>query len=131
MAQIAITTLLEGPRNAVFHVAIFGDGSGDLSDETIVDPALFDPAMGATPTLRIAKLWYDLAGFDARLSFDYLASDTAIWSMSPGQPAQLDFTCLGGLADRSDTDGSGKLLLTTSGLNLGDFGTFVVWTTKT
>lgn len=125
---VAITKILDGGRNAVFHVTITGDELGDLSDEILIDPATsFDPAMEPKPALSIDALWYDLTGFNARLEFDYLASDTPVWSMSGGQPAQLDFCCFGGLKDRSNAlDGLGKLKISTSGLGVGDVGTIVI-----
>lgn len=132
MTQATITKLLDGPRNAVYHVSILADGSGDLGDEILIDPATsFNPALPAVPGLRIAQLWYDLSGFNAILEFDYLVSDTPIWSMSGGQANHVDFSCFGGLADRSnELDGSGKLKLSTSGLDTGDFGTLIVYATK-
>lgn len=127
MAQIRITKLHDGPRNATYHVALAGDGTGDLTDQTVIDPAAFDPPMPSVPALRINLLWYDLTGFDARLEYDYLTSDTPIWSMSGGTANQLDFACFGGLSDRSvELDGSGKIMLTTSGLGSGDFGTIII-----
>ena len=54
MAQIAITKLQDGPRNAVFHIVFSGDGSGDLTDEVVIDPATsFDPALPSTPATPI------------------------------------------------------------------------------
>ena len=129
MAQVTVTTLAAGPRNAIFHVWVEGDGTGDVAGEAIVDPATsFDPPRDATPTFRLYKVWYDLAGFNAALKFDYLTSDTPVLSMSGGQGSQLDFHEFGGLYDRSNPlDGTGKLELTTSGLGSGDFGSFVVY----
>ena len=128
MAQVAITRILDGARNAVFYVSIVGDATGDLTDEILIDPATsFDPALPAAPGMTVEQLWYDLSGFDARLEFDYLASDTPVWSMSGGQAFHADFCCFGGLKDRSNPlDGRGKLKLTTSGLADGDFGTLIV-----
>lgn len=128
MAQIAITNLVDGLRNAVVHVSIMGDGSGDLVDEIIVDPATsFELPLPAVPALRIDKLWYDLSGFNAFLEYDYLSSDTPVWSMSSGQGVELCFERFGGLTDYSnELNGSGKLKLTTSGLILGGFGTIVL-----
>lgn len=128
MAQYTITKLADGPRNAVFHVSFTGDGGGELTDLVLVDPtSSFDPTLPGTPTLTIDKLWYDLTGFNAVLEFDYLTSDTPVWSMSGGQANYMDFCHFGGMKDRSDAlDGLGKLKLTTSGLGAGDFGTLVV-----
>jgi hypothetical protein len=128
MSQIAVTKILDGPRNAVFHVSIVGDAVGDLTDETIIDPATsFDPAYPAKPGMSIDGLWYDLTGFDAWIEFDYLVSDTPAWSMSGGQAVNLDFCPFGGIKDRSNAmDGTGKLTVSTNGLAAGDRGTFIV-----
>lgn len=132
MTQVTITNILDGPRNAVFHVSLLGDGSGDVTDEVLIDPASsFNPALKDAPTITIEKLWYDFSGFNARLEFDYLVSDTPAWSMSGNQAIQLDFSCFGGIKDRSnELDGSGKLMLTTSGLGVGDFGTLIIHVRK-
>ena len=132
MAQITITRLNDGPRNAIFHVALQGDGTGDLVDAVLIDPATsFDVPLPPVPALRIERLMYDLTGFDAMLEFDYLASDTPIWTMTGDGGTEFDFSHFGGLTDRSpDLDGSGKLLLTTSGLDLGSLGTLIVMANK-
>jgi hypothetical protein len=133
MAQIAITRLADGPRNAIYHIALQGDGTGDLVDVAVIDPATdFDPPLPAVPSLRIARLIYDLTGFDAYLEFDYLATDTPIWTMTGNNGgSDLDFCSFGGLSDRSlELDGSGKLLLSTSGLGLGDRGSIIIMAKK-
>lgn len=128
MAQIKVTKMHDGPRNAVFHVALAGDGTGDLVDEVLIDPATdFDPPLPPVPALRIDALKYDLTGFDAKLEYDYLASDTPIWTMTGDAPVEFDFREIGGLTDRSlELDGSGKLLLTTAGLGSGAQGTVII-----
>jgi len=128
MTQYTITKLQDGPRNAVFHISFVADGMGDLTDEVLIDPATsFDPAYPNSPTITIDKLWYDFTGFDARLEFDYLTGDTPVWSMSGFQANYVDFSHFGGLKDRSNPlDGQGKLKITTSDLELGDFGTLVI-----
>ena len=128
MAQIGITKILDGPRNAVFHVAIEGDGTGDETDFVLIDPATsFDPAMPAEPGLTLDHLWYDLSGFSAKLEFDYLASDELVWSMSGDQYGDVDLSCFGGLKDRSPVlDGLGKLKITTRGLAANETGVIVI-----
>lgn len=131
MAQIAITKLNDGPRNAVFHIVFSGDGSGDLSDEVVIDPATsFDPALPSVPSLTISRLKYDLSGFDAWIEFDYLVSDELIWSMTGDQYVDVDLTQFGGLRDRSPSGGLGKLKLSTSGLGMNEHGTLIVWVRK-
>ena len=127
---ITVTKMADGPRNAVYHVSIVGDGSGELTDQVIIDPAEFDPAFPALPTLSVRQLWYDLSGFLVRMEYDYLASDTPVWTMSENGAACMDFTFMGGIADRSASDGNGKLKITTVGLGTGDYGTFIVAATK-
>lgn len=132
MAQLGITKIVDGQRNAVFHVSFVGTGAGELTDEVLIDPATsFDPALPADPAMTIEKIWYDLTGFSAELEFDYLASDTPVWSMSESQPFCVDFCSFGGLKDRSNPDsGLGKLKITTTGLGDGDFGTLIVQVKK-
>jgi hypothetical protein len=126
VAQITITRLNDGPRNAIFHVVVVGDGSGDLVDATLIDPATsFEEPMPAQPALRIVGLHYDLSGFIGLLEYDYLMSDTPIWTMTPGAGG-FDFTRFAGLTDRSLSDGSGKIMLSTYGLGVGDYGTVVI-----
>lgn len=126
---VAITKLLDGPKNAAFHVFIKSDGvSADLTDEIIIDPASsFDPNLSQKPNMTVTEIYYDLSGFDAYIEFDYLLSDTPLWVMSGDQYAEAEFDCVGGLKDRSnELDGTGKLQLTTSGLTGGKFGTIII-----
>lgn len=126
---VTITKLMDGVKNAAFHIFIKSDGaSADLTDEVIIDPATsFNPGLGNSPVMTIDEIYYDLAGFDAYLEFDYLLSDTAVWVMSGGQYAEVEFDCVGGIKDRSNAlDGTGKLQITTSGLAAGKFGSIIV-----
>ena len=128
MAQLTVTKIHDGARNAVYHVFIKGDGTGDLSDEVIVDPATdFDPAYPAKPTLTLDDLHYDLTGFDGSLSFNELVTGTPLWAMSGGQFAHVCLGDFGGLKDRSSPmDANGKLMLSTTGLGAGDKGVIVL-----
>lgn len=128
---IKVTQLLDGPRNATIHVSIVGDATGELVDAVLIDPADLTPPLPPVPALRIYGLVYDLTGFDAKLEYDYLASDTPVWTITGDGAGQLDFSAFGGLTDRSpELDGSGKLLLTTSGLMAGGFGSMVITVKK-
>jgi hypothetical protein len=128
MAQYAITKIMDGPRNGVFHIAFKGDGGGDLTDVVLIDPATdFDPALPAVPGLTIDRLWYDLTGFDAVLEWDYLLTDTQVWSMTGDQFVDMDLSHIGGLKDRSNPlDGLGKLKISTRGLGANETGVLVI-----
>lgn len=128
--DLTITKIMEGERHAVFHISIASDGArGELTDALLIDPAVdLSPALNAKPSLTIEHLWYDLSGFDARLEFDYMLSDTPVWTLSAGNGVHMDFTPFGGLKDRSNVlDGTGKLMITTNGLTAaGDNGTIII-----
>lgn len=128
MAQLSVTTILDGPKWSVVQVNIRGNGEeGDLDSEVIVDPATFASPLANKPTLTISRLWYDLSGFDGVLSFEYLADDTMAWSMTGDQPTDMCFDDFGGIKDRSNTlDGTGRLMLTTRGLGIGETGTIIL-----
>jgi len=128
---ITITKLMDGPRNAVFHVYIKGDGvSEDITDGVLVDPTQsFDPSQKSIPSITVEKILYNLVGFDAKLEFDYLVSDTPLWALSGGQENKVCFKDWGGLKDRSAIDGSGKLMVSTSGL-IDGFGTMLIHVRK-
>jgi hypothetical protein len=127
---VTVTKLQDGERHAIFHVFIKSDGSsGDMVDQVIIDPAIdFDPALPLKPCMTVCELWYDLSGFDARLDFSYLTSDTPAWTLSAGNGVHMDFTPFAGLKDRSGSlDGTGKLMVSTNGLTAaGDNGTIVI-----
>lgn len=132
MAQVVITKLLDGAKTAIFHVFLESNGSGELSDSVLIDPETsFDPALDAKPTLTVERLEYSLSGFDAKLEFDYLLSDTPVWAMLGGTDTKKDFCKAGGIRDRSNSlDGLGKLKITTSGFGAGDFGSIIVQVRK-
>jgi len=131
MANTAnITKIVDGDRIAVFHVFIRGDGaSGDFNKQVLIDPATdLNPSPGGKPSLTIMELWTSLSGFSAILEFDYLTEETGAWSIPADHSEQMCFDGFGGIKDRSNVlDGTGKLLLTTSGLlATSDCGTIVI-----
>jgi hypothetical protein len=115
---VKITKELDGERFLVLRVYIKSDGvSGDLSGFTLMDPtATLNPAKPAKPFGTIEEIWSDLDGFNMRLDFDDLI-DPPAWTISQGAGPYVDFRSIGGIADRSGPDGTGKLLLSTFGLD--------------
>lgn len=125
MSSVIVTPLINGERNVVLHVYIKGDGLGDVEDYELADPADYGMT-GEDRFFTIDKIQSGLSGFSATLKFEYLASDTLIWAI-PEFHSDYDFTCHGGLKDRSSVlDGTGKILISTSGLANGDHGSFVI-----
>lgn len=126
---VDITKIIDGEKWAIFHVYVRGDGAtGDVSKQVIIDPALICPKQKRKPMFSITEIWSSLSGFDARIEFDYLNDETGMWAIPRGNPSHMCFDSFGGLKDRSPTlDGSGKLMLSTSGLLSADCcGTVII-----
>lgn len=120
------TTLVEGPKKIVVHFYLESDGTGELTDFV-----LFDPANDLNPPIADAKMtvtqvWHSLAWFDMLLKFGEISSDSK-WVVARDGANYHDFRYFGGLKDRSAIDPSGKLLITTRDFaTQGAFGTLVV-----
>lgn len=128
--NVTITKLEDGARFAIFHVFMQSDGaSGELVKSVVIDPLLdFVPPKARKPSMSIERLWYDISGFTARLEFDYLTDETPVWTCSPANGTHMDFSHFGGLKDRSGAqDGSGKLMISTSGFTEAtDSGSIII-----
>ena len=125
---VKITKLNDGPRHVVLHVYVKHDGiSPDLIALPILDPTSgISPAQAAEPAFTLEQIWFDLDGFNMRLDFDDVV-DPPAWTISESAGNYVDFSCFGGIADRSGLDGTGKLLLSTSGFDAANKqGTLVI-----
>ena len=128
---VAVTKLLEGPRHVILHLYFKSDGiSGDLNKFVLIDPHSDDliKQLDSKPSFVVEEIVYDFAGFDASLQFDSgLINDNYIWVLPEGSSERVDFRPFGGFKDRSGTDGSGKLTITTFGLlSIGDQGSMIL-----
>lgn len=122
------TVLINGPRTALVHYYIASDGvSNDLQSAVILEPAdLFGEGADVAPVYTINQIWKEFSGFDALLSFDG-GDQMEAWVLSQNSDNHIDFRCFGGLKDQSTTDATGKLLLSTNGLNMPNAkGTMIV-----
>jgi len=114
---VTIQTELEAERHVIVRVYVKGDGSSpDLSGVTIVDPTQLLNPLPAKPVFTIEEIWFDLDGFGVRLDFDDL-EDHPAWTLSKQSSDYICFVSMGGIVDRSGLDGTGKLLLSTIGLD--------------
>ena len=125
---VTVTKLLDGPRNVIHHVYIKSDGtSGDLDSVVIVDPVVL--GMTGEAVFTLDDVTWGFNGFSASLMFDvFPGDDTLIWVLPVNAGNYVDFKKYGGLRDRSNSlDGTGKLLLSTTGLqDVGDEGSLVI-----
>lgn len=126
MAQLTITKILDGTGRVVLHAYIIGDGSGELTNATLADPATLVPPVGHKPCFSILEVDYEFSGFDVRLSYDS-TPDVPVWNLAGASSSNhIDFRHMGGLVDRGGIDGTGKLLLSTKGLINGEHGSMVI-----
>ncbi len=131
--KINITKLMDGPKQAIFHVYIENDGaSGEIVDQVIVNPVTLVPTMKGVPSLTLEKTLHSFAGFDVKLEFESLVNDTPIWVLAERGENHTCFKGFSGLKDRSSAlDGSGKLMFTTVGFtSAGDMGSFIIQVRK-
>lgn len=125
MSTVKVTELFRGPKKVTLHVYIKGDGSGDLTDEVIADPADFGMT-GENRFFTIRGIQSSMVGFFSTLKCEYLASDSLMWVLSEFESC-VDFMDYGGLKDFSNPlDGTGKILLSTKNLGEGDEGSFIL-----
>jgi len=116
--MLTTTTLLDGPEHAIIHIYMRSDGV-ELVDEILLDPAELNPPCAR---LAVEQILYDFAGYDARIAFGSgLVEQTLIWVLPEGSGSGYrDFKPFGNFVDRSGLDGTGKLLITTTGFQAQD-----------
>lgn len=128
--------LLDGPKNAILQVYLESDGvQSELSNFVLIDPTVdfADSATSAPNTIKLAvrQVWYNLSWFDALLSFENTPANIPSWVLPRDSANYADFRYFGGLKDMSNLDGTGRLLLSTSGFQpAGMIGSLVIEVAK-
>lgn len=126
MATVTRTIVNEGPTKLIIQVVIEGDNAGDLVNYSLLDATLdFTPTIPVGTTLAIMQMWGSTSWFDVLFSFGGVVP-TKAWVFSRDSSNYHDFRGFAGLKDLSDEDPNGQLLITTSGLDVGMVGTFVI-----
>lgn len=123
---VAIRKIVDGPRNVVIHVYLASDGSsGELTDQVLIDPVV-DLGLTVGERMSIECITSSMSGFHARVEFDTgLVDDKMIWVITE-HDSIAKFEDIGGLRDKSGSDGTGKLQITTTGFtSLGDEGSII------
>lgn len=123
---VTITKILGGPTLFVYHVFIKSDGSaGELEKQVLIDPV--DLGLSSDERFVVEEIVYGFTGFNAIVEFDAgLVESKMIWVLPEGTFSH-DFRPFSGLKDRSGLDGTGKLTLTTVGLDYtGDQGSMLI-----
>lgn len=112
---VEIKTLLNGPRNIVLSIYLKSDGaSGELVDEILFTPA--EAGLKTSDRMSIQRIMYNFAGFDAVISFDAGGVDPNWkWVLSEGTNHPVDFDKFVDIKDDSGMDGTGNVILSTTG----------------
>ena len=102
---VAVTTIEDGARRAVFYLTNISDGSGEANVKKIDVSALSSLQDGTSCTgVRITKITYSNVGMGVKLTFDATTDVLAI-QLPADLSDQLDYSGINGLPDYS---GSGK-----------------------
>ena len=128
MANTVVKTkLAEGPKRAIFHFYLEGDGSSELQDYVLIDPEEdFDIPFSNTSSLTITKIWQGAAVYDSVIKFNALVP-VPVWVISAEGGAEVSFDYFGGLNDYSTLETDGKILISTNGFAVaGTLGTLIL-----
>lgn len=118
--------LHDSSTDLVLKVTIRGNGSGDESDQVLVDAASVAPRREA---LRIRGVHGRLSGFSVTLSWEAERS-VDVLELPADEDFNLDISEGGGLPNVAGAGRTGNLLMSTFDLSDGDTGAFVLWLRK-
>lgn len=115
---------VNGSRYFSCKVDIVGDGSGEISATTLIDPTV---SLTGKPTkFKIRAIQWDLVGFDAQLLWD-ATTDVHAFELPQGINGGIRFADTGAhLCNNAGSGVTGKLLITTVGLSSTGKGTIVI-----
>ncbi len=123
---VTVTPLMAGTARSIYFIGLVSDGiSGELANEILITPAML--GLGVDTRMVIESIEYNFSNFDARLLFDSgFVEKNLAWALH-SEISCNDFLQYGGIKDRSDVDGNGNLLISTSGFgSLGSAGTLII-----
>lgn len=121
---LTITYPMKGSRLFTARIDIVGDGSGEISATTIIDPVADLP--GAPTKFKIRAIQWDTVGFDSQLLWD-ASTDVHAFELPQGVSGGHRFSDTGShLINNAGSGVTGKLLITTSGLGAAGKGTIFI-----
>lgn len=121
MSTLNTQILNDGPRNVTIKGNIVGDAV-ELSDELFVDASGLS---GAPTNLKIVGIKSNLEAFAAELLWDATAN-VSIFDLPPGDNVDQDFRRFGGLQNNAGAGVTGDILISTSGIAVGETGTVIL-----
>jgi hypothetical protein len=132
--QVTSSIILAGPRNALVHIWLEADGTGELTNQVVLDPRLdLVPPGSGGQSLVLTEFWSELSGFDVKLSFESVApgQNLPVWNFTPTGRGHQCFKGFGGVPDTSGFDATGRVLISTNGFTqVGNVGTLTLMFTR-
>ncbi len=121
MSTLTLQTLHDGERNAVIKGYITGNAV-ELSNELFVDVSGLS---GAPSEVRIDKIQANLNGFSGTLLWDATAN-VAIVDIAPNDDVDQCYKRYGGLTNNAGAGVTGDVLLSTTGIAVGENGFIIL-----
>lgn len=112
-------TIVDGSRKLVVVIHIDGDGSGEETNTVLVDASTYSPAY---TNCSLQNMHANLQGFTADLDWDA----TANVPITAVPDYEVDYLLKDGLTPIPNNAGAGRtgdILISTTGLGVGDHGT--------
>lgn len=121
---LTISFPMKGTKLFTAKIDIVGDGSGEISATTVIDPSTDLPS--PLGKFKIRAIQWDLVGFDAQLLWD-ATTDVHAFELPQGVCGGHRFSDTGShLINNAGTGVTGKLLITTTGLSSSGKGTIFI-----
>ena len=122
-------TMQAGPKRVILYVTIASDGTNE-TNTVIYNSATQHTTIGDadTKTCKINSIrWVSNSPVGkASLLWDATTKVLALSASYGGNPLNMDFTEIGGLANQGGSGVTGNILLTTTGLASGDQISFIL-----
>jgi hypothetical protein len=122
------TTLINGSKKTVRHIAIDSDGSEE-TDLVIYDSSALATEAGITDPMNcsIQSIQSQISSDTGYVKLEFKATTDVLALALPARSmADLDFKKFGGIKNTGGTGRNGDILLTTTGLAAGDQITLII-----
>jgi hypothetical protein len=124
MANTIITqTIQDGDRDTIIKVDIVGDGSGDETKTVIFDASTY---LNTTVEKKLWKIEYEQTGYSSALEWD-AAVDAQLITIEEAHHEHVCWEWFGGYSNAYFSGRTGDILLTTTGLGVGDRGYIILY----
>ena len=127
---VAVTTIQDGDKNAVFYLTNTSDGTGESAVTKIDVSGLAKSGDGTTCTgVRVEKVVFTTVGMSVKLLWDATADVLAI-ELPANYSDTVDFSDISGIPNYSGSGKTGDVKLTTVGHASGESYSIIIYTIK-